>query len=107
MKLKNYKNFKSLLCFVFIIVFLFILFIFLQPIKESFYSKHINENYYVKPWDKFCIQLPPSCQKKNINTMQIDGKDSLGCWCNSDSNAPLLDNNPYDLEFDPYVEYRR
>ena len=77
-----------------------------QPLREGvIFTPYDNSKLFNKPWDKFCIQPPPSCQKDTMNAQDAHGNPPIGCWC-SDQEAPLLDNDCTDLEFDPYVEYR-
>ena len=70
------------------------------------FTRFDNEKWFNKPWDKFCVQTPSSCQK-NDNFLLVNRDPQIGCWCNDKQQAPLLDNKCTDLEFDPYVEYRR
>ena len=83
-------------------------FFFKMPLREGVvFTPYDNSTWFVKPWDNFCIQTPPSCKKENINYLEVEGNPQIGCWCNDKQKAPVLDNNCTDLEFDPFIEYRR
>lgn len=76
------------------------------PLREGVvFTPYDNAKWFNKPWDQFCVQMPPSCQ--NTETSRLaSGNPHIGCWCNNKKQAPLLDNNCTDLEFDPFIEYR-
>ena len=44
---------------------------YLKPLREGVvFTPYDNEKYFVKPWDQFCVQTPPSCKKENINYLE-------------------------------------
>ena len=94
---------------IFIFIFAILLLYYLnKPLQEGVvFTPYDNANWFNKPWDKFCIQTPPSCQKLSIDHPNIKGNPQIGCWCNNEQKAPQLDHNCTDIEFDPFIEYRR
>ena len=101
------KVFNPLNILIIILFLLFSLYYFKPVLKEGvIFTPYDNSKVFVRPWEKFCIQTPPSC-KKNDNFLLIDRDPEIGCWCNDKQKAPLLDNNCNEFEFDPYIEYRR
>ena len=99
---------KNLLRILLIVGLVWMLYNYLnKPIREGVvFTPYDNEKWFVRPWDKFCVQTPPSCQNHD-NFLLVDRDPPIGCWCNDKQQAPLLDSKCTDLEFDPLVEYRR
>ena len=108
MQKKFFSNISKNLSIILVIIFLFLLYrYFYSPLQEGVvFTPYDNEKWFNKPWDKFCVQTPPSCQK-NDNFLLVDRDPPIGCWCNDKQQAPLLDSKCTDLEFDPFIEYRR
>lgn len=95
--------------FIFILVALFasLYYYFFNPLREGVvFTPYDNATWFNKPWDKFCIQTPPSCQRDNEYAKQVNGNPTIGCWCNDEQKAPDLDNDCTDLDFNPFIEYK-
>ena len=103
------KNVSNGLCILFVVGLVWLLYNYLfSPLREGVvFTRYDNEKLFDKPWDKFCAQTPPSCQKKNMYSLQVNGDPTIGCWCNDEQKAPALDNDCTDLDFNPFAEYRR
>ena len=98
----------NMLCLLLFLGLVYLLYNYMNTsLREgAVFTRQDNENWFVRPWDKFCIQTPTSCQKRDEKSILIDGNPPIGCWCDN-QRAPLLENKCTDLEFDPFIEYRR
>ena len=85
--------------------------------KRELYENYANYTYtdnrkltnydkwklFTKPFDQFCINEPPSCNKSDNNN-QLNGYE-VGCWCKNKKSVLTKENN-YGIEYDPYIEFR-
>lgn len=69
------------------------------------FTNYSNSKLLVKPWDEFCVQDPPSCQN-NDNFLLTQRNPPIGCWCKN-QKATLAGNDCTDMEYDPFIEFRR
>jgi len=72
------------------------------------------DNYHTfnkKPWDDFCIPNSPSCENDPINAPKTNGTTlpgaaEPGCHCKKTGQSTLT-RNCTDIDYNPFVEYRR
>ena len=104
---KLFNTTNKFYIFLFITLIASIYYYINNPIREGVvFTPYDNAKWFNKPWNQFCVQTPPSCQKNNEYANIAKGNPQIGCWCNDKQQAPLLDNNCTDIEFDPYIEYK-
>lgn len=75
-------------------------------IKEGVtFTSYDNSKLITRPWDEFCVQNPPPCQK-NRSFLLVNREPPIGCWCRDQKS--VLDNKPCtDIHYDPFIEFRR
>ena len=91
---KSYK--KVFNCIILIIVILTFIYIinsyFNKSLKEGVvFTPYDNKKLFTKPWDRFCINPPPSCNKNFFNGSELSGIPMIGCNCEGIGNAGNLD----------------
>jgi|TARA_Y100000389_G_scaffold44237_1_gene38936 hypothetical protein len=72
------------------------------------------DNYHtfnMKPWDNFCIPNSPSCENNPMyapktNGVTMPGAAEPGCHCKKTGHSTLT-RSCTDIDYNPYVEYRR
>ena len=83
------QNLFLLLLFVGLI---YILYFYNNGLKEGvIFTRYDRSNLFNKPWAKFCTPNPPPCQVNHPDYPEIAGSPMIGCWCNKQGQAPLLD----------------
>ena len=64
-----------------------------------------NSKLFTKPWDKFCIPFPPSCQKNLLQGPAEQGSPHIGCNCTAINEAvspPAIPNSCYNINYDHF-----
>ena len=75
-------------------------------IKEGVtFTPYDNSKLLTRPWDEFCVQTPPSCQKDR-SFLLVDREPPIGCWCR-DKKSVLDNPSCTDIHYDPFIEFRR
>ena len=96
-----------LLCSVVIAVLLYLLYnLFQTPLQEGVvFTPYDNSKLFTKPWDKFCIPFPPSCQKNLLQGPAVQGSPHIGCNCTGINEAvspPAIPDSCYNISYDHF-----
>lgn len=71
-----------------------------KSLKEGIvFTPYDNSKLFTRPWEKFCIPPPPSCNKNLMDGSAADGTPKIGCWCKDVADAGDLDTNCYDIDY--------
>ena len=67
-------------------------YIFTTPIREGVvFTPYDNRKLFTKPWDKFCISPPSSCDQNLVQRNPAIGVSPIGCNCKGVGDAGDLD----------------
>ena len=80
--------------------------LFKSPLKEGItFTNYDNSNLLLNHWDHFCTQPGLAC-KNDDNFLLVERNPPIGCWC-KDQYSTLLGPECTDINYDPFVEFRR